>query len=162
MMLLSFILTVASIMSTTSCAAIPNGCTASYSVVSGDSCTSIVNKFQNFTATDLYRWNPEIAVQCWGLAAGSPVCINLPPNTPGTPFKAGDIFAASYPPVPQQFEIISGCKYFEYTNSKGLPGLRQILRGNNITLQQWNEWNWTIDKTQYNIVWADYFSCVAV
>ncbi|OAK98325.1 hypothetical protein IQ06DRAFT_307453 [Phaeosphaeriaceae sp. SRC1lsM3a] len=130
MKLLSSTLAVASALGATSEAAVPSGCTATYQPQSGENCYTVVNRFQNFTGTDLYHWNPEIGVNCFGLSDSRPVCINLPPNKPGTPFKAGDIFAASLPPVPQQPDIVAGCKYFEYSDSNG-PGLAQILRTNN-------------------------------
>lgn len=77
----------------------------------------------------------EIGLTCQQLQAFAPVCINLPPNQPGAPFKAGDIYAASWPPVPQQPDIVPGCKYFEYSTSDG-PGFAQILKTNGITAEQ--------------------------
>jgi hypothetical protein len=128
--------------------------TATHFVDIDQTCVSIVNTYNNFTAPDLYRWNPSIGLSCNGLIAGDRICI----NTPG--IQAGAIWTVAQNPVPQMPEIVSGCKYFEYTDAKGSPTLEQILSDNGITSTQWNAWNWGKETAAYNSKWGSYFSCV--
>jgi hypothetical protein len=133
---------------------------ATHFVEIDESCVSIVNTYQNFTAPDLYRWNPSIGLTCSGLIAGSSICINTPGYTYPGPIQAGAIWTAVQNPVPQMPDIVAGCKYFEYTDAKGNPSLEQILSDNGITRTQWNAWNWYKDTAAYNSKWGSYFSCV--
>ncbi|KAF9047715.1 hypothetical protein BJ165DRAFT_1118997 [Panaeolus papilionaceus] len=51
-----------------------NNCTTYYTVVSGDSCTAIDNKF-TITLSDFFRWNPEVNTACTNIAVGSAYCV---------------------------------------------------------------------------------------
>ncbi|KAF2190677.1 carbohydrate-binding module family 50 protein [Zopfia rhizophila CBS 207.26] len=140
----------------------PTNCVATYIVDAGETCGTVVDRFNNFTATALFKWNPEIGKECFGLRAYVPVCIGVPGYEYPGPVKGGDIMTAADTPVPVQPNIISNCTKFEYTDSKGSPNLATILQTNGITKQQWNEWNVPgQDPNEDWAAWAGYFSCVA-
>ncbi|KAF2830247.1 hypothetical protein CC86DRAFT_464656 [Ophiobolus disseminans] len=154
---------IASLSSTAFAAAIPSNCTATYRVESGDTCVSIVEKFHNFTAPDLYRWNPSIGTSCFGLIAGQPVCTNVAGYVYRGPILAGAIFTPEQLPVPRQPDIVAGCTKFEYLDNEGKPGLAHILLQNGITMRQWNEWNWPArNPDEESAIWRGHFSCIAV
>ncbi|KAJ4298006.1 hypothetical protein N0V90_005905 [Kalmusia sp. IMI 367209] len=139
----------------------PTNCVASYISESGETCGSIVNQFNNFTAHDLLAWNPEIGNSCFGLQAYVPVCIGVPGYVYPGAVKGGDVWTPEQIPVPVMPGIVSNCTKFEYTDAKGVPTLASLLTENKITKQQWNSWNVpTQDPTQDWAVWAQYFSCV--
>lgn len=134
---------------------------AEYIVQPNENCGTIVSRFNNFTATDLYNWNPEIGKQCFGLWAFVPVCIGVTGYKYPGPVKGGDIWTADQNPIPVMPDIVSTCTKFEYTDSKGVPRLDQILKTNGITKVQWNTWNLPKqDPTQDFAQWAQFFSCV--
>ncbi|KAJ4300842.1 hypothetical protein N0V90_002930 [Kalmusia sp. IMI 367209] len=137
------------------------GCVANYTVAAGENCGTVVNRFNNFTATDLFAWNPEILQTCTGLQAYVPVCIGVPGYQYPGPVKGGDTKAADQTPVPVQ-AVVSGCTKYEYTDSKGVPSFSTLLSTNHITQHQWNVWNWPDRNPDDNLaVFAGYFSCVA-
>lgn len=43
---------------------------AYYEVVSGDSCSGIVSKYNNFTLSQFYTWNPAVNTTCSSLLLG--------------------------------------------------------------------------------------------
>ncbi|KAF1977828.1 hypothetical protein BU23DRAFT_550508 [Bimuria novae-zelandiae CBS 107.79] len=139
----------------------PTNCVATYLSDSGETCGSIINQFNNFTAHDLLAWNPEIGKECFGLIAYVPVCIGVPGYTFSGPVEAGDIWTPEEIPVPVMPGIVPNCTKFEYTDAAGSPGLASILTENGITKEQWNSWNFpTQDPEADWAVWAQYFSCV--
>jgi hypothetical protein len=135
--------------------------TATYLVERNENCGTIVSRFNNFTATDLYNWNPEIGKQCFGLIAGAPVCIGVPGYVFPGPVRGGDIWTAEQNPIPVMPDIVPNCTKFEYTDSTGVPRLDAILRQNAITREQWNRWNVpSLDPSGDHFQWAQFFSCV--
>ncbi|KAF2689048.1 carbohydrate-binding module family 50 protein [Lentithecium fluviatile CBS 122367] len=139
----------------------PTNCVATYLVDAGENCGTVVSRFNNFTSSDLYAWNPEIGQTCFGLRAYVPVCIGVPGYTYPGPVEGGDIWTPEQIPVPVQPGIVANCTKFEYTDAKGVPTLANILKENNITKYQWNSWNVpSQDPTQDWAAWAQYFSCV--
>ena len=134
---------------------------ANTTVQSGDTCGSIVSRFNNFTATDLYAWNPEIGQSCFGLQAYVPVCIGVTGYTYPGPVKGGDKETPDQTPVPVQPGIVTTCTQFEFMDNTGSPDLATILSSNSITKEQWNTWNYpTQNSTTDLAAWAGYFSCV--
>lgn len=52
---------------------------------------------------------------------------------------------------------------YEYVNSNGLPRFGALLRQNNITQYQWNQWNEPDSNPNDNLpILAGYFSCVQI
>ncbi|KAF2277583.1 uncharacterized protein EI97DRAFT_375226 [Westerdykella ornata] len=144
------------------CITRPTNCVATYLVHAGETCGTVVERFSNFTATDLYKWNPEIGRSCFGLRAYVPVCIGVPNYEYPGPVKGGDIWTAEQTPVPIQPSIVANCTKYEYTDSTGNPTLQTILTTNKITKQQWNTWNGHADEPNEDWAsWAQYFSCIA-
>lgn len=77
------------------------------------------------------------------------------------PVKAGDVWTPDEGPVPVMPGIVSNCTKFEYTDGDGKPGLSGLLKENDFTKEQWNEWNFPTQDPQDDwAVWAQYFSCV--
>ncbi|PVI05899.1 carbohydrate-binding module family 50 protein [Periconia macrospinosa] len=139
----------------------PTNCVATYLTQSDENCGTIVERFNNFTATDLYAWNPEIGNTCFGLRAYVPVCIGVPGYTYPGPVKGGDIYTPEQNPVPVMGGIVANCTKFEYTDAKGVPTKNRIWEENGITQKQWNGWNFpTQDPDADWGNWAGYFSCV--
>ncbi|KAF1951010.1 hypothetical protein CC80DRAFT_496303 [Byssothecium circinans] len=139
----------------------PANCAATYLVQSGDTCHSVVSEFNNFTATDLYNWNPEIGTTCFGIRAHVPVCIGVPGYSYPGPIEGGDIYTPEQTPIPVQPGIVANCTKFEYTDNNGKPTRAQIWAENGITQEQWNGWNFpTQNATGDYFAWANYFSCV--
>lgn len=121
----------------------------------------MVRRFNNFTATALATWNPELGKECFGLRAYVPVCIGVPSYEYPGAVKGGDIWTPEQSPVPVQPGIVPNCTKFEFTDDKGVPTLSTILTSNSITKYQWNSWNLpTQDPNDDWAAWADYFSCV--
>jgi hypothetical protein len=134
---------------------------ATYRVESDETCGSVVSQFNNFTATDLLAWNPELGKECFGLRAYVPVCIGVPGYVYPGPVLGGAIRTPEQNPVPVMPGIVPNCTKFEYTDNKGVPTLANILSENKITKVQWNSWNLpTQDSSADWAVWAQYFSCV--
>ncbi|KAL5390465.1 hypothetical protein PMIN02_006960 [Paraphaeosphaeria minitans] len=139
---------------------------ANYTVTPGENCGTVVSRFANFTATDLYAWNPEIRQDCTGLQAYIPVCIGVPGYT--YPGPLGDVFGGSKrtagrTPVPIQPGIVASCGAFQYTDTTGQKPFATLLRENRLTQQQWNEWNWPGEDSKANWpVFAGYWSCIGL
>ncbi|KAF2259077.1 hypothetical protein CC78DRAFT_84843 [Lojkania enalia] len=151
-----------SVLSGCVCIRRPTNCVANYTVQSGDNCGTIVDKYNNFTATELYKWNPEIGQQCFGLQAYVPVCIMVSGYKYPGPVKGGDIKTPEQTPIPTQPGIVSNCTKFEYTDKQGIPTLATILSTNKITKQQWNRWNFpSQDSNGDYFAWAQFWSCIA-
>ncbi|KAF2440192.1 carbohydrate-binding module family 50 protein [Karstenula rhodostoma CBS 690.94] len=148
------------------CITRPTNCLANYTVTPGESCGTVVDRFANFTATDLYAWNPEIRQDCTGLRAYVPVCIGVPNYVyPGLlgPVFGGRKATANRTPVPVQPGIVANCGAYQYTDSKGEVSFAQLLSSNHITQQQWNTWNWPGKDPKDNwAVFAGYWSCIAL
>ncbi|EAT85238.2 hypothetical protein HBI56_073320 [Parastagonospora nodorum] len=159
-MLVSATLAVVALVHAASGAALPSDCSATHFVERDESCVSIVNQYNNFTAPDLYRWNPSIGLVCNGLIAGDSICINVQPYTYPGPIQGGAIFKAEQNPVPQLPDIAAGCKTFQYTDSKGYPDVPTMSTLNNISRTMWNNWNWGKETGAYGRTWGSYFSCV--
>ncbi|KAF2872967.1 hypothetical protein BDV95DRAFT_490994, partial [Massariosphaeria phaeospora] len=135
---------------------------ATYMPDAGETCGTVVGRFQNFTATALYKWNPELGKECFGLQAYVPVCTGVTGYKYPGPVEGGAIWTPDQTPVPVQPGIVSNCTKFEYTDNTGKPYLRDMLSANGITKQQWNSWNFkTQDENKDWAAWAGYFSCVA-
>ncbi|KAF2639278.1 hypothetical protein P280DRAFT_369333, partial [Massarina eburnea CBS 473.64] len=132
-----------------------------YIVDADETCDTVVNRFNNFTATDLYAWNPEIGTSCFGLRAYVPVCISVPGYTYPGPVEGGDIFTPEQTPIPVQPGIVANCTKFEYTDNSGKPTRADIWAENGITQAQWNGWNFpSQNATGDYFAWANFFSCV--
>ncbi|OAG02012.1 uncharacterized protein CC84DRAFT_1208151 [Paraphaeosphaeria sporulosa] len=141
----------------------PTNCVANYTVTPGENCGTVVSRFANFTATDLYAWNPEIRQDCTGLRAYVPVCIGVPGYTFNGPYVGGNRLTAGRTPVPIQPGIVDNCGAFQYTDSKGQKPFAELLSTNHITQQQWNAWNWPKSNVDDNLaVFAGYWSCIAL
>ncbi|CAI6258390.1 unnamed protein product [Periconia digitata] len=140
----------------------PTNCVATYLVEDDDNCSTVVNKYNNFTATDLYAWNPEIGSTCFGLRAHVPVCIGVTGYTYPGPVEGGDIYTPEQNPVPVMGGIVANCTKFEYTNGQGKPTQAEIFEENGITRAQWNSWNYPSEDSSRDdlFAWANYFSCV--
>lgn len=89
------------------------------------------------------------------------MCIGVPNYKYPGPVRGGDTRTPEQIPVPVMPGIVPNCTKFEYTDSKGLPTLSQILTENKISQRVWNRWNFpTQDPGQEWAMWAGYFSCV--
>ena len=73
---------------------------------------------------------------------------------------AGDRRTPDSIPVPVQ-TVVPQCTLYEYVDKAGLPRFGALLRQNNITQYQWNQWNEPNSDPNDNIPnLAGYFSCV--
>ncbi|KAI9656885.1 MAG: hypothetical protein M1821_003524 [Bathelium mastoideum] len=136
------------------CTVRPSDCTAFYLVQPGDNCLPIAQKFNNFTVSQLYRWNPSMGLGCY-LQAYVPICINTPwyKFTPPIQPAYGTHYTPSQDPVPIMPNIVSNCTEYELI----APGERtdQLAAENNITAQDFANWNGNATSG-----WQDYWACV--
>ncbi|KAF2116497.1 hypothetical protein BDV96DRAFT_598402 [Lophiotrema nucula] len=140
----------------------PTNCLANYTVEAGDNCGTIVDKYNSFTATELYKWNPEIGKQCYGLQAYVPVCINVAGYEFEGAVEGGDLKTPDQTPIPIMPEITADCTKFEYVDKTGEPALSTILTSNDITQRQWNVWNYNNDSDSSFYAYAQFWNCVSV
>ncbi|KID91348.1 LysM domain-containing protein [Metarhizium guizhouense ARSEF 977] len=59
-------------------AGIIQSCSKYYQAASGDTCQGILDKFQSFSLSDFYTWNPAVKADCTGLWAGYYYCVGIP------------------------------------------------------------------------------------
>ncbi|KAF2664612.1 hypothetical protein BT63DRAFT_443672 [Microthyrium microscopicum] len=140
----------------------PTNCSATYTVLSGDTCSSLKIEAPGVTATQLAKWNPEIGRSCFGLQACVPICINVPGYVfPGQP-TAGSLAPASDLPVPLEPGTIASCQTYAYVDDSGDPTGATLLQQNGITKEQFLSWNnGSTTQVDGNIVnWAGYYVCV--
>ncbi|KAF2202124.1 hypothetical protein GQ43DRAFT_414316 [Delitschia confertaspora ATCC 74209] len=143
------------------CITRPTNCVATYIVQAGESCGSVVDHFNNFTATDLYKWNPEIGRECFGLRAYVPVCIGVTGYTYPGPVKGGDVATPEELPVPLMYGITKDCTKYGFIDEHGSPTLPTLREANGISKQQWNTWNIPCrDSNEEWSAWAGYWNCI--
>ncbi|KAI0379819.1 hypothetical protein F5Y04DRAFT_282615 [Hypomontagnella monticulosa] len=125
-------------------------CFRTYSVVSGDSCNVIINKFNaTFTLAEFYDWNPQVASDCHNLFPGEVVCVGLE-NTPSNPPAC---------PVPVAPGLVSNCdKCYQVVDGDYCYGVAQK---NNITIDQLYLWNPSLSTDCTNLQ-LGYNYCVGV
>jgi len=79
----------------------PTGCSAQYTVLSGNTCTQIAAQFGT-TFAALVAANPALNAQCSNLAVGEVLCIPEPQCSAEYTVKAGDVCLSivdQFPPV---------------------------------------------------------------
>ena len=146
------------------CHHIPSDCTATYLVQADDTCTTIGEKYDNFTLSIFYFWNPDVGTTCFGLRAFVPVCIATPwyRFSPPVQAPAGSVKGNDVPtdvPVPQAPGIISTCNKFELAGEG--YGVSQMEGQNGITDDQFYAWNTAVDRSN-PVTWGGYWYCVGV
>ncbi|CAG8950961.1 hypothetical protein HYFRA_00006358 [Hymenoscyphus fraxineus] len=153
--------TYSSVAAGTVCYHTPSDCSAKYLVQADETCTTIAARFNNFTLSQFYYWNPDVGQTCFGLRAFVPVCINTPWYTfvPPVQSAAGTIVDASAKPVPVMPSITSACKKFELVGSG--QRVDSMVAENEITLDDFLTWNAYIDKTN-PVAWDGYWVCVGI
>ena len=123
----------------------------------------------SFTFTPLPTWHllliesiSDIGQTCFGLQAYVPVCIDTPwyKFVPPVQPPAGTIVSAQALPVPVMPSITPSCTSFELVGDGLDYTVEAIVEANNITEDQFLDWNTYINRTD-PVVWAGYWSCVA-
>ncbi|KAK4985901.1 hypothetical protein LTR66_008032 [Elasticomyces elasticus] len=109
------------------------GCQKHYTVLSGDSCSSIDTQF-NITFQQFYNWNPSLGNNCQYLVAGNSYCV-LGPATSTT--TSSTVTSATQGPT--QSGEVSGCLQ-HYTVKSG-DSCSAIDSQFGITFQQLYSWN---------------------
>ncbi|XDG10377.1 hypothetical protein ABKA04_009992 [Annulohypoxylon sp. FPYF3050] len=95
-------------------------CTSTYSVVSGDTCNVIIDKFNDtFTLANFYSWNPQVASDCHNLYPGEVVCVGLgsssePPACPA-PVQPGLVSNCD-----ACYLVVEGDTCYAVTQAKGI------------------------------------------
>lgn len=139
------------------CTVRPSDCTALYTVKPDDTCGSIAKHFNNFTTTQLYKWNPDIGQTCFGLQAYVPICIDTPwyKFTPPVQASYGTVEATKKTPVPIMPSITSKCAKFELVG----PGITvaDMAKTNKFSAAKFPLWNGNATTG-----WQDYWACVGV
>ncbi|CAG8979435.1 hypothetical protein HYALB_00011948 [Hymenoscyphus albidus] len=154
--------TYASVNAGTVCIHVPYDCTSFYEVQLGETCLSIAAKFNSFSLTQFFKWNPDVGQTCISLRAYVPVCIAtlwysfVPPLIQYPP---GAIVNATSTPVPIMPQITAFCKTFQLVGEG--TTVDQILIQHGIDIQQFVLWNAMV-QVQNPVVWRDYFVCVEV
>ncbi|KAF2432333.1 hypothetical protein EJ08DRAFT_659018 [Tothia fuscella] len=129
----------------------------------GETCPDVVGHFNNFTATQLYKWNPYIKRNCTGLLGRVPVVINAPGYIYEGQPQTGDKKDASYVPAPIDNGVIASCKTFQYMGW-GLDEAAQadlLLTKNGISREQFLSWNRGFGNGNGALALGTYWSCVA-
>lgn len=136
------------------CRSYPADCTASYLVQPGDGCLAIAEKFDNFTVSQLYRWNPDMGLECY-LQAYVPLCINTPDYVFTPPVQApyGTHRTREEDPVPIMFNIVKDCEDFELVESG--TRVETLAQENGFAVEDFAKWN-----GNQTTAWADYWACV--
>ncbi|PIL32555.1 hypothetical protein GSI_05258 [Ganoderma sinense ZZ0214-1] len=119
------------------------GCTAYYTVQSGDSCGVIDAQF-NITLTQFLTWNPEINSQCSNILAGIQYCVAGPSGGSTTTTTSAAAPTGSGTITPGQ-----GCKQY-YTVVSG-DNCSVIESKFSITLTQFTTWNPEINSQCTNL-----------
>ncbi|KAI1410852.1 carbohydrate-binding module family 50 protein [Hypoxylon sp. FL1857] len=122
-------------------------CTATYTVVSGDTCLGIVNKQGNtFTLDQFYSWNPEVSSSCSNLFPGEVVCVGVAAAPTGCA-------------APTQPGIAANCKSC-YTVVSGDTCL-SITQPRGVSLGDFYAWNPSVNSACSNLQ-PGYNYCVGV
>lgn len=140
------------------CVDMPSDCSGTYIVQSGDTCQAIAEKFNNFTLTELYYWNPDISQTCLSLRAYVPVCVSTPWYTYTAPYQSamGTVVPASAIPVPIMPGVVSNCSSFEFVGD-GMT-VDTICAERSISEAEFYQWNTAVGSD--GGIWAEYWVCV--
>ncbi|KAI1094883.1 carbohydrate-binding module family 50 protein [Rostrohypoxylon terebratum] len=126
-----------------------SNCTETYSVISGDTCLAIVNKYNGtFSLSDFYSWNPQVASDCHNLYPGEVVCVGL-----------GDATEPPACPAPVQPGLVSDCDAC-YLVVEG-DTCYGVTQANGISLADFLLWNPSLDAACTNLQ-LGYNYCVGV
>ncbi|KAI0714387.1 hypothetical protein C8T65DRAFT_644159 [Cerioporus squamosus] len=119
------------------------GCTAYYTVMSGDSCPAIEAQF-GITFAQIQTWNPEINNDCSNIIAGVQYCVAGPSSGTTT-----STTATAAPTGPGTITPGQGCKEY-YTVVSG-DTCEVIDNKFGITLAKFIQWNPEIDSQCTNL-----------
>ncbi|OTA57722.1 carbohydrate-binding module family 50 protein [Hypoxylon sp. EC38] len=124
-------------------------CSATYTVVSGDTCLGIINKLGNtITLDQFYTWNPQVSSGCGNLYPGEQVCVGV--TTPPPPTGC---------PAPTQSGIAPNCRSC-YTVVSGDTCL-SITQPRGVSLANFYAWNPSVNSGCTNLQ-PGYNYCVGV
>lgn len=131
------------------------GCTQIYTVVSGDSCSSIQTQFSISFAT-FYSWNPSVGSNCEGLWLGYGYCVAAPGGPPSSTSSAAPV---PTPPAQTQAGIAENCNaYYVAVSGDSCWSIQQMYV---LTFDQLYQWNPALGSGCGGL-WADYAYCVGV
>ncbi|KAF8816938.1 hypothetical protein BYT27DRAFT_7154018 [Phlegmacium glaucopus] len=86
---------------------ITDGCLSYYTVVSGDTCSVIEDRF-NITLTDITTWNPEINSGCTNIQLGLAYCVSFNTTTTGPPPPPANLATGSLNNCTTYYTVVSG------------------------------------------------------
>lgn len=117
---------------------ITDGCTAYYTVKSGDSCGVIESNF-NITLTQITIWNPEINSQCTNIQVGLAYCVALS-SSPSSTSPPSNVAPGT---------ITDGCtSYYTVVSGDSCSAIESKF---SITIAQITTWNPEINSQCTNI-----------
>ncbi|KAF8966665.1 hypothetical protein BDZ97DRAFT_1917471 [Flammula alnicola] len=129
---------------------ITTGCTAYYTVQSGDFCGKIDDQF-GITLAQLLTWNPEINSGCTNIQVGLAYCVSGPGGTTSTTSTPVASPTASG-------TIITGCtQYYTVVSGDSCPAIESKF---SITFAQFQQWNPEVHTACDNIL-IGFQYCVA-
>ncbi|KAI0906412.1 LysM domain-containing protein [Ustulina deusta] len=139
-----------------------SSCTSYYKVVSGDTCSKIVDDYGTFTLSDFLAWNPAVGSDCSTLFLGYYVCVGIS-GTPTTRSTTASPTATSTPtgPTPTQSGIAANCgAYYLVQTGDYCQEIVDKFNGK-FTLSQFYSWNPAVGSSCGNL-WVGYYVCVGL
>ncbi|KAK2746093.1 hypothetical protein FQN57_003433 [Myotisia sp. PD_48] len=133
-------------------------CNRYHKAESGDSCSTIVDKYGTFPLNKFVEWNPAVKEDCSGLWLGYYYCIGIPgtptqkPTTTKTPTPTG--------PSPTQTGIISTCNRWHKAES-GNSCSTIVDKYGTFTLEKFIQWNPAV-KADCSGLWVGYHYCIGI
>ncbi|KAH7625384.1 hypothetical protein B0T09DRAFT_62838 [Sordaria sp. MPI-SDFR-AT-0083] len=138
---------------------IPTNCDKFHTVVAGDECQAIANKY-SVSLSQFYAWNPAIGTGCSTLWAGYNVCVHTVGattiKTTASPTSTGNGIAT---PTPTQPGMVGNCKRFHQVASGDTCEVIASKYGT--TSAKIRSWNTQINSACTN-TWLGYYVCVGV
>ncbi|ETS88169.1 hypothetical protein PFICI_01997 [Pestalotiopsis fici W106-1] len=139
---------------------IASDCDAYYKVVSGDTCSGIVDHFGNFTLANFYVWNPAVGSDCSLLFLGYYYCVGTTSSGSVTTTTTATTSTTTGPPQPEQTGIISTCTSY-YKVSSGDTCSAIVDSYGTFTLSDFLSWNPAVGS-DCSKLFLGYYVCVGV
>ncbi|KAK6353295.1 hypothetical protein TWF696_005267 [Orbilia brochopaga] len=146
---------------------VPSNCNLWHKVVTGDSCSAIVDQSQGLvTLEQLQEWNGGAAEACDGIWLGTWVCVGVSEATTTTTTSTtatATPFTTTFPEPPSETQVgvASNCNLWHRVESGDQCDSVASKVGNGVTLADILEWNPGVGS-DCSALWLGYYVCVGV
>lgn len=129
-----------------------DNCDAFYAVEAGDSCNAVASE-HGITVEDIIAWNPALGDACDNMWTGYNVCVSVVGHE-GTPSNGVET------PTPVQPGMVDNCADFHLVENGDT--CYDIAIENDISLNDFLEWNPEVGGAACTGLWLDAYVCVGI